>query len=79
MRREDIARSHYQSFISASIRFGVYIAQEERDDGYLIIEQCLADGFRSARCGRRRCEWGRLIGHCVVDGLQHLLAVILCA
>ena len=79
MRREDIARSHYQSFRSANFRFEIYAAHQERDDGYLIIEQCLADGFRSSRCGRRRCDGGRLIGHCLMDGLPHLLAVIICA
>lgn len=63
MRREDMAWSHYHFLISARAHFGVHSRQEERDNGYLVIEQCLTDWFRSSRC---RCEWGRLVGHGVV-------------
>lgn len=49
--------------ILARSRFITRSRQEERDDEYLIVEQCLADGFRASRCRSRRCEWGRLVGH----------------
>ena len=55
-------------FTSARAGFWLYRTQEELHDEYLIVEQCLADGFSSSRCRRRRCEWGRrFVGHCVRD------------
>ena len=72
MSREDMAWSHYHSPTSAGAHFGIYSWQKERDNGYLVIEQCLADWFRGSRCGRRRCEWRRLVGHCVTVRLQKL-------
>lgn len=67
MRREDIAWSHYHSVVSATTPIGFHRMQEEGDYGYLVVEQCLADGFRSSRYGSRRCEWGRLVCHCEMD------------
>lgn len=61
--------------LSARAGFGVYTARGgEGTSGYLVIEQCLADGFRGSRCGRRWREWGRLVGHCVMAWLRKLLA-----
>ena len=60
--------------VSAIARSGIYDVREEQDDRYFVVEQCLADGFRSSRCRRRWREWGRLVGHCVSVWLQKLLA-----
>ena len=67
MRREEIAWSHYHPHVSARTRFELYRRQGNGADGYLVVEQCLADGFRGSRCGRGGREWRRLVGHCAMD------------